>query len=328
MKFRALVTEKNENGQTHSSIKSLEENQLPDGNVTVKIEWAGLNYKDGLCLTGGGGLVRNYPHVAGIDFAGEVKESSDKRYKKGDKVVLTGWRVGEVQWGGYAQLARVNADYLVPLPKGMSTKDAMVIGTAGLTAQLAISRLLDNGLKPEQGEILVTGSGGGVGSIAVMLLAKMGYDVVALSGREETADFLEKLGAKTIVARSELAEPSKRVLERERWAGVVDSAGGAMLANILKATKYGGGVASIGLAGGASWDASVIPFIIRGVNMYGIDSVMQPFKTRKKAWKKLAKNFDQKTYASMVSEMKLEELPDAAVKILKGQVMGRVIVKP
>ncbi len=328
MNFSALVTNKNEAGEVISSIVQLDESQLPDGNVTVAIEWAGLNYKDGLCLTGGGGLVRNYPHVAGIDFAGVVKKSSDDRYKKGDKVVLTGWRVGEVQWGGYAQVARINADWLVPLPKGMSTKDAMVIGTAGLTAQLAISRLIDNGLKPDQGEVLVTGAGGGVGSIAVMLLAKMGYDVVALSGREETKEFLKKIGAKTIMLRSELAESSKRVLERERWAGVVDSAGGAMLANILKAVKYGGGVASIGLAGGASWDASVIPFIIRGVNMYGIDSVMQPFKARKKAWKKLAKNFDQKIYAPMVSEVNLEELPKEAKKILKGQIMGRVIVKP
>ncbi len=327
MKFSALVTRKDEAGEVSSTVESINENQLPEGNVMVEIEWAGLNYKDGLCLTGGGGLVRNYPHVAGIDFAGIVHSSSDERYKKGDKVILTGWRVGEVQWGGYAQFARVNADWLVPLPKSMTTRDAMVIGTAGLTAQLAIARLEKNHLKPKNGEILVTGAGGGVGSIAVMLLANSGYDVVALSGREETVDFLKKLGASSVIPRAELAEPSKRVLERERWAGVIDSAGGQMLGNILKAVKYGGGVAAIGLAGGANWDASVIPFIIRGVNLYGIDSVMQPFKARQKAWKKLAKNFNQKTYAPMVSEIGLEQLPDAAKKILAGQIMGRVIVK-
>ena len=326
MKFTALLVEKNDLGEISTSIKQLDESQLPNGNVTVKVEWAGLNYKDGLCLTGAGGLVRNYPHVAGIDFAGTVYSSEDNRYKKGDKVILTGWRVGEMQWGGFAQLARVNADYLVPLPSTMTTRDAMVIGTAGLTAQLAISKLEQNGLKPENGEVLVTGAGGGVGSIATMLLAKSGYDVVALSGRESTKENLQKLGAKIIMARDELSEPSKRVLEKERWAGVVDSAGGAMLGNILKATKYNGGVAAIGLAGGANWDASVIPFIIRGVNIYGIDSVMQPFAARKKAWERLAQNFNQKTYAPMIEEIKLEQLPKAAKDILAGKIMGRKIV--
>ena len=328
MKFRALLTDKSSDGEVSSTICELDENQLPEGDVVVAIEWAGLNYKDGLCLTGGGGLVRNYPHIAGIDFAGTVKSSSDKRYKEGDKVVLTGWRVGEVQWGGYSELARVSADWLVPLPKGMSTRDAMVIGTAGLTAQLAVSRLEENGLEPKNGEVLVTGAGGGVGSIAVMLLAKAGYDVVALSGRQSTHDVLKSLGANEIMARSELSEPSRRVLERERWAGVIDSAGGPMLGNILKATKYGGGVAAIGLAGGVGWEGSVIPFILRGVNMYGIDSVMQPFENRQKAWGELADNFNQQKYAPMVCEVALEDLPDEAPKILKGEIMGRVIVSP
>jgi len=328
MSFWALVTDKSESGEVTSSVLEMDENSLPEGNVTVSIEWAGLNYKDGLCLTGGGGLVRNYPHVAGIDFAGSVIESSDDRYAEGDGVVLTGWRVGEARWGGYATKARVNADWLVPLPKGLSARDAMVIGTAGLTAQLAISRLEENGLKPDLGEVLVTGAGGGVGSIAVMLLANSGYDVVGLTGRTEMAEALKKLGAHTVLPRAELSEPSRRILESERWAGVIDSAGGPILGNILKQVKYGCGVASIGLAGGASWDGSVIPFILRGVSLYGIDSVMQPFSAREKAWNKLAVNFSKDLYATMVTEVGLEELSDAAQRILKGQIKGRVIVNP
>ncbi len=328
MKFSALLSEKNEEGRVTSSIKMLDESDLPKGNVLVKVEWAGLNYKDGLCLNGAGGLVRNYPHVAGIDFSGVVQSSSDERYKKGDKVILTGWRVGENRFGGYAELARVEGDYLVPLPKSMSTRDAMVIGTAGLTAQLAISRLKENGLEPTSGEILVTGAGGGVGSIATLLLANENYEVVGVTGREETKKLLMELGASTIMDRSELAESSKRVLESERWAGVIDSAGGESLGNILKQLKSGAGVALIGLAGGATWDASVIPFIIRGVNLYGIDSVMAPFEKRQKAWKNLAQNFDQEKYAPLVSEVTLEQLPQYGSRILKGEIMGRVIVQP
>ncbi|MCF6343760.1 MAG: acryloyl-CoA reductase [Devosiaceae bacterium] len=328
MKFSALLSEKNEEGRVISSIKMLDESDLPKGNVLVKVEWAGLNYKDGLCLNGAGGLVRNYPHVAGIDFAGMVQSSSDERYKKGDKVILTGWRVGENRFGGYAELARVEGDYLVPLPKSMSTRDAMVIGTAGLTAQLAISRLKENGLKSSSGEILVTGAGGGVGSIATLLLANENYEVVGVTGREETKAMLKMLGVSAIMDRSEIAEPSKRVLESERWAGVIDSAGGESLGNILKAVKSGAGVALIGLAGGVTWNASVIPFIIRGVNLYGIDSVMAPFEKRQKAWKNLAQNFDQDKYAPLVSEVTLEQLPEYGKRILKGEIMGRVIVQP
>ncbi len=328
MKFRALVSEKGESGKVSSSIKELKTSELPDGDVLVKVEWAGLNYKDGLCLIGAGGLVRNYPHVAGIDFAGIVQTSEDKRYKEGDKVVLTGWRVGEVLWGGYAELARVKADYLVPLPKDMTTREAMIIGTAGLTAQLAISRLEENGLKPENGEVLVTGAGGGVGSIASLLLANANYQVVAVTGREKAKPMLKALGVSDIIARAELNEPSKKMLDKERWAGVIDSAGGLMLSNILKSVKYGAGVALIGLAGGANWDASVIPFIIRSVNLYGIDSVMAPFAIRQKAWDKLAQNFDFNKYAPMVKQVELEQLPQYAKNILKGEIMGRVICQP
>ena len=327
MEFSALVTEKNENGEIFSTVKPLNENQLAQEDVLIKVEWSGLNYKDGLCLTGGGGLVRNYPHIGGIDFAGIVISSKDNRYKKGDKVIVTGWRVGEVCWGGYAQLASVKADYLVPLPKNMSTRNAMVIGTAGLTAQMAISRLKENGLTPEQGEVLITGAGGGVGSIATMLLADEGFEVVALTGREETQDLLKKLGASSIIGREEFLETNRRVLEKERFSAVIDNVGGEMLGNILKSVKYGGSVALIGLAGGANWNASVIPFIIRSVNLFGIDSVMAQFEKRNKAWEQLAQNFDQDKYAPLVSEIKLEELPIYAKRILKGEVLGRVIVK-
>ncbi len=328
MKFLALVTEKNENGEIINSVQQLDESYLPEGEILVKVEWAGLNYKDGLCLSGGGGLVRNYPHVAGIDFAGSVISSTDNRYKQGDKVILTGWRVGEVSWGGYAELARVRADYLVPLPANMSTREAMIIGTAGFTAQLAISRLKENGLTKEMGEILVTGAGGGVGSIATMLLAKEGFTVAALTGREETKQALLDLGANLIIDRSELMKETKKILESERWAGVIDNVGGPMLGNILKSVKYGCGVAAIGLAGGANWNASIIPFIIRAVNLYGIDSVMVPFKKRQKIWQYLAQNFAQEKYAPLVSEVALKDLPKYAGKILKGEIMGRIIVQP
>ncbi len=328
MNFLALVTNKDGEGNVFSQVETLSKEQLPEGDVTVKIDWAGLNYKDGLCLTGAGGLVRNYPHVAGIDFAGEVIESEDERYKKGDKVILTGWRVGEVRFGGYAEIARVKADWLVPLPDKMSTKQAMIIGTAGLTAQLAIMRLQENGLKPENGEVLVTGAGGGVGSIACLLLAKGGYKIVGVSGRKETKKFLERFGVSNIIDRSELSEPSKKILDSERWAGVIDAVGGQMLGNILKSVKYGGGVAAIGLAGGANWNASVIPFILRAVNLYGIDSVMAPFEKRQNAWSDIAQNFDFEKYQPLVEEIGLEELPAYAKKILKGEIMGRVIVKP
>ena len=327
MSFRALVTDKAADGNVSSSVQMLEDDRLPEGNVTVDIDWAGLNYKDGLCLTGSGGLVRNYPHVAGIDFAGSVRETSDWRFHEGDKVVLTGWRVGESHWGGYAERARVNGDWLVPLPKGLTTRDAMVVGTAGLTAMLAINRLEAAGLKPDQGEVLVTGAAGGVGTIAISLLSKLGYTVAALSGRPQHAEALKALGAASVIDRAEfLAQPDKP-LETARFAGAIDNAGGAVLGKLLRQIKYDGVVASIGMAGGTDLTTTVMPFILRGVTLIGIDSVMRPVEPRAAAWKRLAELFDVEAYAGMVEEVGLEDLPRAAGEILAGQVKGRVLVK-
>ena len=328
MSFRALITDKDADGNVSSSVQVLEDERLPEGDVTVDIEWAGLNYKDGLCLTGGGGLVRAYPHVAGIDFAGTVRESRDGRYAIGDQVVLTGWRVGETHWGGYAERARVNADWLVPLPAGLSTRDAMVVGTAGLTAMLAIDRLEAAGLQPGTGEVLVTGAAGGVGSIATALLSKLGYQVAALSGRPQHGEALKALGAASIIGRNDfLAQPDKP-LESARWDGAIDSVGGKVLGKLLKQVKYGGAVASLGNAGGIALETTVLPFILRGVTLIGIDSVMQPYATRVAAWRRIAETFDIAAYASLVRDIGLEELPVAATEILAGEVRGRVIVAP
>jgi acrylyl-CoA reductase (NADPH) len=327
MGFRALLTDRDEEGKVTSSVETLDDARLPEGNVTVDIDWAGLNYKDGLCLTGGGGLVRTYPHVGGIDFAGSVRESGDARYKTGDKVVLTGWRVGETRWGGYAERARVDADWLVPLPQGLTTRDAMIVGTAGLTAMLAIDRLEKAGLTPEAGEVLVTGAAGGVGTIATALLAKLGYEVAALSGRPQHAEALKALGAASIIDREAfLAQPDKP-LESARWAAVIDNVGGSILGKALKQVKYGGVVASIGNAGGIALETNVLPFILRGISLFGIDSVMQPYATRVAAWNRIARTFDLGAYAALVRELGLEELPEAAREILAGEVKGRVLVK-
>lgn len=327
MSFRALVTQRDAEGKVASSVQMLDDDRLPEGNVTVDIDWAGLNYKDGLCLTGGGGLVRTYPHVAGIDFAGTVRDSADGRYKAGDKVVLTGWRVGELHWGGYAERARVSADWLVPLPPAMTTRDAMIVGTAGLTAMLAIDRLEAVGLKPGSGEVLVTGAAGGVGSIATALLSKLGYQVAALSGRPQHGEALKALGAASIIERNEfLAQPDKP-LESARWDAAIDSVGGKVLGKLLKQVKYGGAVASIGNAGGIELTTNVLPFILRGVTLIGIDSVMQPYATRIEAWQRIAETFDIGAYAGLVREIGLEELPSAAAEILAGKVRGRALVK-
>ena len=327
MGFRALVTDKDADGNVTSSVQVLEDDRLPEGAVTVDIEWAGLNYKDGLCLTGGGGLVRAYPHVAGIDFAGTVRQSDDGRYGQGDQVVLTGWRVGETHWGGYAERARVNADWLVPLPKGLSPREAMVVGTAGLTAMLSIDRLEAAGLKPDTGEVLVTGAAGGVGSIATALLSRLGYRVVALSGRPQHGETLKALGASSVIDRNEfLAQPDKP-LESARWDGAIDSVGGKVLGKLLKQVKYGGAVASLGNAGGIALETNVLPFILRGISLLGIDSVMQPYAARVAAWKRIAETFDMAAYAGLVREIGLEELPGAAAEILAGEVRGRVLVK-
>ena len=326
MGFNALIVDKAEDGTISQSVQEIGVDRLPEGDVIVDVEYSTLNYKDGLCLTGNGGLVRNYPHVPGIDYAGTVAESSDDRYKAGDKVVLTGWRVGEVMWGGYAQKARVPADYLVPLPDGLTTKQAMAIGTAGFTSMLSVMALEAHGLKNIGGPVLVTGAAGGVGSVAVAILANLGYEVAAVTGRPEQADYLKSLGATTIVPREELAEPSGKPLERETWSGCVDAVGGPMLAKVLTQMKYGGSVAAVGLAGGAKLPATVIPFLLRGVNLLGIDSVMQPYDNRLVAWKRLASDLSMAKLEAMVEMATLSDLPALGASILKGGVKGRVVV--
>jgi acrylyl-CoA reductase (NADPH) len=326
MTFHALVVEKNGESEVSAVVQSLTEDQLPAGNVTVAIEYSTVNYKDGLCMRAGGGLVRNYPHVPGIDFAGTVESSEDSRYRPGDKVVLTGWRVGERHWGGYSQKARVKADWLVPLPEGLTTRQAMAIGTAGFAAILAIVALEDHGLKPDQGEVLVTGAAGGVGSIATAILANLGYQVAAVTGRPETTDYLKSLGASRIVARDEIATVSKRPLEAERWSGCLDAVGGAMLARVIGQLKYGASVAAIGLAGGAALPSSVIPFLLRGVNLLGIDSVMQPFEQRERAWRRLANDLPLEKLDAMIHVVNLVEVPALGDQILKGRIKGRIVV--
>lgn len=325
--FRALVLDKDADGQTKATIRALDTEALSQGDVTVAVDYSTLNYKDGLCLSPtGAGLVRSYPHIAGIDFAGTVEASDDPRYAPGDKVVLTGWRVGEVHWGGYAQKARVKADWLVTLPKGLTTRQAMAVGTAGLTAILAIQALEDHGLTPAGGEVLVTGAAGGVGSVAVALLAALGYRVAAVTGRPETAPYLHDLGAARIIPRAELAETVKRPLETETWAGCVDAVGGAMLARVLGQMRYGASVAAVGLAGGAGLPASVIPFLLRGVNLLGIDSVMKPCADRVRAWERIAAHLPMDRLEAMIHPATLADLPALGAAILQGRVQGRVVV--
>jgi acrylyl-CoA reductase (NADPH) len=322
--FNALLVQKDEDGKTSASVTQLSDSDLPAGDVTVAVEYSTVNYKDGLCIGPGGGLVRNYPHVPGIDFAGTVEASDDPRYKAGDKVVLTGWRVGEAYWGGYSQKARVKADYLVPLPDGLDTRQAMAVGTAGFTAMLAVMALEDHGIK--DAPVLVTGAAGGVGSVATAILANLGYDVAAVTGRPETADYLTGLGATQIVAREELNETTKRPLEAEAWGGCVDAVGGEMLARVLGQMKYGASVSAVGLAGGAGLPATVIPFLLRGVNLLGIDSVMQPYDNRVRAWSRIAKDLPMDKLEAMVQPATLSDLPQLGKDILKGQVRGRVVV--
>ena len=326
MSFNALIVDKTEDGKTHAEVRKITQKDMPQSEVTVAVEYSTVNYKDGLCIGPGGGLVRSYPHIPGIDFAGTVKQSSDKRYKAGDKVVLTGWRVGEAHWGGYAQQANVRADWLVPLPKGLTTRQAMAVGTAGLTAMLAVMALEDHGMKPGHGPVLVTGAAGGVGSVATAILAHLGYEVAAVTGRPETADYLKSLGASQIVAREEINETTKRPLEAENWVGCVDAVGGAMLARVLGQMKYGASVAAVGLAGGAGLPATVIPFLLRGVNLLGIDSVMQPYDNRLRAWARIAKDLPMDKLEAMIRPATLSDLPQLGADILKGQVKGRVVV--
>ncbi|MCV2868948.1 acryloyl-CoA reductase [Defluviimonas sp. WL0002] len=325
--IKALVVRKEGDEKPMAAVEDIAIDALPEAEVTVAVEYSTVNYKDGLCIGPGGGLVRNYPHIPGIDFAGTVEASSDSRYKPGDKVVLTGWRVGEAHWGGYAQKARVRADWLVPLPDGLSTRQAMAVGTAGLTAMLAVMALEDHGLETGHGPVLVTGAAGGVGSVATAILAKLGHEVAAVTGRPETTEYLAGLGASRVVAREELTEVTKRPLESETWAGCVDAVAGAMLGRVLKQMKYGSSVAAVGLAGGAAIDGALItPFILRGVNLLGIDSVLQPYANRLRAWERIASDLPMDKLEAMVQPATLADLPQLGRDILKGQVRGRVVV--
>ena len=324
--MKALIVRKEGDEKPVAGVEDISEDMLPEAEVTVAVDYSTVNYKDGLCIGPGGGLVRNYPHVPGIDFAGTVETSSDERYKPGDKVVLTGWRVGEAHWGGYAQKARVKADWLVPLPEGLDTRQAMAVGTAGFTAMLSVMALEDHGLVPGNGPVLVTGAAGGVGSVAVAILAALGHEVAGVTGRPDTADYLKSLGATQIVAREELNETVKRPLESETWAGCIDAVGGEMLARVLGQMKYGGSVAAVGLAGGAGLPATVIPFLLRGVNLLGIDSVMQPYDNRLRAWQRIGKDLPLSKLEDMVVPATLSDLPKLGADILNGQVRGRVVV--
>ena len=323
--FKALLVESAEGG-VKAGVKELDESALPAGDVRVAVDYSTINYKDGLIVNGAGGLVKTYPHVPGIDFAGTVTESRHSGFKPGDKVVMTGWRFGEVQWGGLAQLASVNGNWLVPLPQGLSPRQAMAIGTAGLTAMLAIIALENHGLTPASGEVLVTGAAGGVGSVATAILAHLGYPVVASTGRAEAHEYLKALGATTIIDRAPFADPAKRPLETERWAACVDSVGGNTLARVLAQTKYAGSVAALGLAGGSKLEMTVIPFLLRGVNLLGIDSVMCPTPRRLAAWARLQTDLPRDSLEAMTVEARLDEVPRVAQAIVAGQVRGRVVV--
>ncbi len=324
--FRALLLTERD-GKVTSEITTRETGELPPGDVLVRIHWSTLNYKDGMVLGGIGRLVRSYPHVPGVDFAGTVEESSSAHWKPGDEVLLTGWRVGEQRWGGFAQYARVPGEWLVRVPDGMGAKRAMAIGTAGFTSMLAVMALERHGLKPGDGEVLVTGGAGGVGSVAVALLAKLGHRVVASTGRPETHGFLTELGAADFIDRATLAAPSTRPLQAERWAGAVDAVGSTTLANLIAQLKYRASVAACGLAGGSDLPATVIPFLLRGVNLLGIDSVMAPLAERQEAWTRLAKELAPGLIDGLTETIPLGALPEYGRKILAGQTRGRVVVE-
>lgn len=324
--FKALVLNQHDK-QTLATIEQLDDSQLPEGNVLIDVDYSSLNYKDGLAITGKGKIVRQFPMVPGIDLTGTVCESSDERYQRGDKVVLTGWGVGEGHWGGMAQKARLNADWLVPLPAALDGKQSMMIGTAGLTAMLCVQALVDAGVKPQAGEVLVTGASGGVGSVAVTLLAQLGYQVAAVTGRAaENGDWLKSLGASRIIERHELEEPA-RPLEKQLWVGAVDTVGSKVLAKVLAQVDYDGAVAACGLAGGFDLPTTVMPFILRNVKLLGIDSVMCPYEKRMAAWQRLSELLPASFYAQACREVNLEEVPECAEAITRGQITGRVVIK-
>lgn len=322
--FNAILIEKE--GETQSvAIRQVDEDRLPEGDVTVDVDYSTLNYKDGLAITGRSPVVRKFPMVPGIDLVGTVRDSSHADWKTGDKVVLNGWGVGEVHWGGLAQVARLNGDWLVALPSAFTGKQAMAIGTAGYTAALCVNALVNAGVEPEQGEVLVTGATGGVGSVAVALLKKIGFSVAASTGKASEVEYLKHLGADTIIDRAELSERGKP-LQKERWAGVVDSVGSTTLANACAATRYGGAVAACGLAGGADFPATVMPFILRGVRLLGVDSVMAPKEPRMAAWQRLANDLDPALLDVIGTEIGLNEAIGAAADLIAGKIRGRIIV--
>ncbi|MGZ5912174.1 MAG: MDR family oxidoreductase [Reyranella sp.] len=326
MSFRALVLRQAADRKVTGAVETLPVEKLPAGDVTVAVKYSTLNYKDGLVLTTGGGLVKTWPHVGGIDFAGTVESSENAAFRPGDKVVLNGYRVGELHWGGYATKARVKGDWLVKLPATISAKRAMSIGTAGYTAMLCVMALEKHGLKPAAGEILVTGAAGGVGSIAVAILAKLGFTVVAATGRRQEADYLKALGATTIMDRKELTEAANRPLLSERFAGLIDTVSGMMFARALAQVKYGGAAAVCGLAAGPAFPGSILPFILRAITVYGIDSVMLPKAPREEAWRRLGSDLPLDKLDSTVSEVGLSHLMPLAPRILKGEIRGRVVV--
>jgi len=325
LSFQAIRIDKAEQGQSVALV-DFDEKDLMDGDVTVRVECSTVNYKDGLAITGKAPVVRRFPMIPGIEFAGEVEASSHPDWKPGDKVILNGWGMGETHLGAYAEKARVKGDWLVRLPEGMSARDAMAIGTAGYTAMLAVLALERHGIVPTRGPVVVTGAAGGVGSVAVAILGKLGYQVVASTGRPEESEYLKGLGAAEIIDRAELTGTPKP-LGRERWAGGIDSVGSTTLANVLAMTRYGGAVAACGLAGGMDLPASVAPFILRAVSLLGIDSVMCPQVLRREAWRRLASDLDRGALAAMTTEIGLAGVPDAAGAILAGRVRGRIVVK-
>jgi len=323
--FKAIVIEKTEGGPK-VALTDFDEKDLMEGDVTVRVEWSTVNYKDGLAITGKAPVVRRFPMIAGVDFAGTVEASSHPQWKAGDKVICNGWGLGETHLGAYAAKARVKGDWLVRLPEGMRARDAMAIGTAGYTAMLAVMALERHGITPDRGPVIVTGAAGGVGSVAVALLAKLGYRVTASTGRMQEAGYLKGLGAADIIERKELTGPVKP-LAKERWAGGIDAVGSTTLANVLSMTRYSGAVAACGLAGGMDLPATVAPFILRGVSLLGIDSVMCPIALRREAWQRLTSDLNRGKLAAMTSEIGLAEVIPAAQRIVEGQVRGRLVVK-
>jgi acrylyl-CoA reductase (NADPH) len=323
--FKAIVIEKSDGGQK-VSLTDFDEANLMQGDVGVRIEWSTVNYKDGLALTGNAPIVRRFPMIAGIDFAGIVESSSHAQWKPGDRVILNGWGLGETHLGGYAEKARVRGDWLVRLPARNSARGAMAIGTAGFTAMLAVMALERHGITPRHGPVIVTGAAGGLGSIAIALLAKLGFAVVASTGRPAEEDYLRNLGAREIIGRKELASVAK-ALGQERWAGGIDTVGSTTLANVLSMTRYGGAVAACGLAGGMDLPATVAPLILRGVSLIGIDSVMCPPERRREAWRRLASDLNAGKLAAMTTEIDLTDVIEAGRRIVEGGVRGRIVVR-